>query len=203
MLLIKRRKKWRQPLNNYNLMNKDLRTEYVLMGKFGAAVGLKGQIKLNYYSENTALLKKHGFFINNPTEKKVEAQKLKISFVRLQKNQLVVTVEGFLDRTMVEKLCGIEIFLPRDSLPAPESSDEFYINDLIGMRVLVQNETFGEVLQIYNFGAGDIVEIKKNTGEVVMFSFTKLNFPQIKLETHEIICNPPEIMLSEKQHNSK
>jgi 16S rRNA processing protein RimM len=180
-------------------------SENILMGKFGAAVGLKGQIRLNYYSDNLDLIKKNVFSTQLPNGQIPSGQNLKLSFIRHHKNQIIVSVEGFSDRTAVETLCGKEIFLPRKSLPQINDKNEFYINDLVGCEVLVAEKKFGIVKQILNYGAGDIIEIETANGENVMFSFTNANFPQINLEKKQIICNPPEIMLSEQkiiQHKS-
>jgi ribosomal 30S subunit maturation factor RimM len=52
------------------------------------------------------------------------------------------------------------------------------------------------VLNVHNFGAGDIVEIATNDGKNMMIIFSNENFPQINLKEKQIICNLPEIMIA-------
>ena len=46
---------------------------------------------------------------------------------------LVAKVEGVDHRNGAEALTGVELYLPREKLPAPEE-EEFYIADLVGLR---------------------------------------------------------------------
>jgi ribosomal 30S subunit maturation factor RimM len=42
---------------------------------------------------------------------------------------------------------------------------------------------------VYNFGAGDIIEIKKEDGELIMIPFTQENFPEVSLNEAKIIIS--------------
>ena len=66
--------------------------------------------------------------------------------------------------------------------------DEFYHTDLIGLEVKNSNgDTIGEVNAMYNFGAGDIIELKLNEGSLEMLPFTKDYVPTINIKEHYII----------------
>ena len=65
-----------------------------------------------------------------------------------------------------------------------EQGEEYYLADLIGLKVFEQaseNEV-GIVAGVYNFGAGDILEIKVNaTNKLEMLPFTKEYVPEVKV----------------------
>jgi len=65
------------------------------------------------------------------------------------------------DRTAAERLRGTALTVPRDTLP-PLGDGEYYHADLIGLpAVSTGGEALGHVAAVENFGAGDVIEIKR------------------------------------------
>ena len=72
------------------------------------------------------------------------------------------------DRTAAEALRGTVLTVPRDALP-PLGEGEYYHADLIGLPVVTTGgETVGRVVAVENFGAGDVIEIERETGNRFM-----------------------------------
>ena len=68
------------------------------------------------------------------------------------------------DRTAADALRGPALTVPRDALP-PLDEGEYYHADLIGLAVVTtEGEPIGRVVLVENFGAGDVIEIERNTG---------------------------------------
>ncbi len=58
--------------------------------------------------------------------------------------------------------------VPRSSLP-PLGEGEYYHADLIGLAAVSEaGETLGTVVAVENFGAGDVIEIKRPDGKSFM-----------------------------------
>lgn len=75
---------------------------------------------------------------------------------------------GIGDRNAAEALRGTELTVPRSSLP-PLGEGEYYHVDLIGLTALtVDGEPLGNVVAVDNFGAGDVIEIERETGKRFM-----------------------------------
>ena len=126
----------------------------ILIGKIVAAQGLKGEVRVQTYTANSADLQKL----------KIESGNLKFKFVRdAGRDVAIMKVDGINDRNAAEDLRGTELFVNRDALP-PLPAGEFYHTDLIGMDVI----GFGKVIDIHNFGAGDILELEN--GEMISFA---------------------------------
>ena len=71
--------------------------------------------------------------------------------------------------------------LPRERLPEL-SEDTFYHRDLIGLSVsLSQGQTLGKVHALYNFGAGELLEVKTLKG-TSMIPFTHAMVPEMNLK---------------------
>lgn len=72
------------------------------------------------------------------------------------------------DRTAAEKLRGTELSVPRSALP-PLGEGEYYHADLIGLTAIAENgDPIGTVIEVENFGAGDVLEIEKPDGKRFM-----------------------------------
>ena len=85
----------------------------------------------------------------------------------------------------------------------PELKDEeFYHTDLIGLEVKnSSSEVLGQVNALYNFGAGDILEIKMNNGSLEMVPFTKSFVPVINIKDGYIIVEMMHFVEDEAEGN--
>ncbi|MEF3366885.1 ribosome maturation factor RimM [Methylocystis sp. 9N] len=160
----------------------------VLLGRFGAAHGVRGEIRLQSFTADPLAIVSYG-----PLTDESGARAFRLLSVRPQgKDMLVARVEGVTDRPGAEALTGVELYLPREKLPAPEE-DEFYLADLIGLRAEMRDGTLiGPIVAVRNFGAGDILEVAPEAGgETLMFPFTKAVVPTIDLPAGRVLIAPP------------
>jgi 16S rRNA processing protein RimM len=161
----------------------------VLLGRFGAAHGVRGEIRLQSFTADPSCIASYG-----PLYDKSGRRQFVLTNVRPQgKDMLVARVEGVNDRSGAEQLSRIELYAPRSSLPPPEE-DEFYLVDLEGLRAETgEGVLLGQVLGVRNFGAGDILEIvPPQGGETLLFPFTKAVVPVVDIAGGKVIVVPPE-----------
>jgi 16S rRNA processing protein RimM len=161
--------------------------EFVLVGKFGAAHGVKGEVRLQSFTGDPAAIARYGPLSD------VKGRQFNLTSLRAVKNDLfVVRVDGIKDRTAAEALVNVELFVNRTALPAPEE-DEFYLADLIGLDARDSlGERLGTILNVLNFGGGDILEVvPEGGGETWLLPFTKEVVPDIDLARREVIIVPP------------
>jgi 16S rRNA processing protein RimM len=90
--------------------------------------------------------------------------------------------QHFRPRSGGRELNGVELGLPRSALPEPDEDDDFYHADLIGLEARLADGTrFGAVLQVANYGADDLLDMKPDRGgPSVLVPFTKAVVPVIK-----------------------
>ena len=66
--------------------------------------------------------------------------------------------------------------------------ETWYHSEIVGLSVeTMKGNLVGEVKAIYNFGAGDIIEIKLISGKIEMIPFTKDFVQDIKINNKLII----------------
>lgn len=164
----------------------------VLAGVITGAHGIKGEVKLRSFTADPMAIAAYGPLIA-ATGERLEIQRLKP-----QKDGFIATLKGVGDRNKAETLKGVELFVSRLQLPEP-GRGEVYVHDLIGMRVVEKNgATFGTIVAVPNFGAGDLIEIRRDANEeTVLVPFAQDYVPVIDLARREIVIDLPESYLEE------
>jgi 16S rRNA processing protein RimM len=159
----------------------------LLMGRIGAAHGIKGEVRIQSFTEDPLALMHYG-----PLATSRPGLTVKIAAARTTTNVLVARLEGVTSREAAEKLNGVELYVDRSLLPPPEE-DDFYHADLIGLRAqLADGTSIGTVTAIPNYGAGDILEVKSpTTGETFLFPFTRQAVPEIHVKDGYLVIDPP------------
>ncbi len=164
----------------------------VLMARIGAPHGIRGEVRVSSFAADPLALGDYGPLSDeNGTHYKVKK-------ARPAKNVLVVSFKGINSREQAEKLRGLELYVERDCLPDDMEEDEFYVTDLVGMDVLDEAGTLvGTVLDVPNFGAGDLLEIAPRmesggfSDKTYYLAFTRENVPDINFEKWSLTIKPP------------
>lgn len=123
------------------------------------AHGVAGEVRLKLFCDSVDSLKQH---------KAYNEGALTLKSVRPNKAGAIARFAEILDRNAAEAARSTELTVPRSALP-PLGDDEYYYTDLIDLPVFTENgDVVGHVIAVENFGAGDVVEIKKPNGKAFM-----------------------------------
>ena len=130
--------------------------ERIKLGQVTAPVGIKGEIRVYPYLEQTRFSDIKRMCIESLPPADVEK-------LRLDKALLVIKLSGINDRNAAEALRGKTLYLPEgDSLDLGE--DTYYVEELIGMSVTDENgKAVGTLKSVISRPAQDLYEIQ--TGE--------------------------------------
>lgn len=158
----------------------------VCIGKIVAAHGIKGEVKLRPEELGAEQLKKC------PTAENADGtRKFELKVLGMISSNIRLKIKGIDDRNAAEALVGTALFVEHTALPELPQ-DEFYAADLIGLPVCLQtsDNKIGEVVGFWNFGAGEIIEIRLDGHkETEMLPFTKEYVPTIDMELGYVIVS--------------
>jgi 16S rRNA processing protein RimM len=159
----------------------------ICVAQIGAAHGVRGEVRLRSFTEDPMAVASYG-----PLESEDGRQRFTIEALRPAKDHFVVRLTGVGDRTAAERLTNIRLYVPRDRLPPVADDETFYHADLIGLAAVTPDGApLGTVTAIHNFGAGDVIEIKPDSGDSLLVAFTSTAVPEIDMKTRRVVVVPP------------
>ena len=167
----------------------------ILLARIGAPHGVKGAVRVKTFTGDPMAIGDYG-----PLSAE-DGRAFSIAEIRPDKAGVVARFKGVADRSAAEALNGVELYVDRSVLPAPEDEDEFYPADLIGLAVQKPDGTaLGTVASIQDHGAGEFLEIAPPGGQSVLIPFTKAAVPEIDIAAGRVVVDPPpEIEVSEDE----
>ena len=159
----------------------------ILVGRVAGGFGVRGEVRITTFTEDPLSLARYGAL-----RREDGTEALKVKTVRAAKGGVIVRVEGVESKEAADALRGLRLYVPREALPEP-ADDEFYLADLIGLRVEdTSGAVLGVVVAVQNFSAGDMLEIDKGDGTPTWYlPFTRDAVPEVRIADGKVIANPP------------
>ena len=113
---------------------------------------------------------KEVILVKGETESTVE-----IENVKFFKQMVILKLKGYDDRDSVEKLRQCSLLVPRENAVRLQK-DEYFIADLIGLKVLDADQSdaeIGTLEDVMSTGANDVYVIRKTSGEELLLPAIK------------------------------
>lgn len=160
---------------------------FVVLAVVGAAHGIRGELRVRTHLADPLDLDAYGPL------RLPDGRTLTVKAVRYLKDDMVVArFAEIADRTAAEALNGCELSVLRDVLPAVEDDETFYHTDLIGLTARHEDgRVIGRINAVFDFGAGDMLEVRPTNGAALLFPFTKAVVPVVDLAAGHVIIVPP------------
>ncbi|MCW5682476.1 MAG: ribosome maturation factor RimM [Xanthobacteraceae bacterium] len=175
-------------------------TDRVCVAKIGAAHGLRGEVRLQVFTQDPDAVLGFG-----ELESEDGTKKFRVASLRTAKGHFVAKLAGVNDRNASELLTNIELFVARDKLPKIEADGEFYHADLIGLRVEDKSgKNYGVVIAVRNYGASDLIEVAeppKKSGTLIPFIDEFV--PEVDVEAGRVVIVPAPGLFDEPKAKSK
>lgn len=149
------------------------------IGKVLKPRGLKGEIKIEIYSSDSARF-------SHLNQLKIDGCEYNVKSITPEGNVGYITLEGVNDVDKAEALRGKFITAKREDLPKLPDG-KYYIVDMIGLDVYANGECIGEVADVLQYGSADVYVVRN--GE------SSLSFPAINGLIKEVDLQCAKMML--------
>ena len=170
--------------------NKTPAEKRICLGKITGAHGVKGLVKILPFGEDLDLLN-GTLYTDESTDSTIH-----ITLKNPIGKYMIAEIEGVHSRDDAEKM-KTSLFISRDALPDIDEN-EFYIEDLKGLKVLDTNKNeIGSLIAVQNYGAGDLLEIKPASGASYFVPFQDEYVRDINLDEQYIIVKNAEHFIIE------
>jgi 16S rRNA processing protein RimM len=158
----------------------------ILIGRVAGAFGVKGEVRITAYGEDPLALLTYKYL-----KRKDGSPALTLLEGRAAKGDLIAKTKELSVKEAADALRGLELYVPRSALPPPDE-DEFYLTDLIGLRVeTAEGEALGVVKAVQDFGAGDLLEVEPAAGPSFYLPFTHEAVPEVHIAEGRIVAVRP------------
>lgn len=164
----------------------------ILAGVISAAHGIAGNVVIRSFTSPLENLAKLPLFDGS-------VKPIKIKLLKTHKTgEIICKIEGCNNRNEAEALVKTKLYCLRSDLPEIDDTDEFYIEDLKGLKLIThegENENeIGVIVNIFDFGGGAIAEVKLiGNNKLLMLPFSKEIFPKIT-KNYAVCLLTPEII---------
>ena len=126
--------------------------ELIIVGKVINFFGIKGELKVksNFDKKERVFKIGNNILINN--------EPLKITSVRIHKNNYLIRVNDINDINLVTKYIGYNVYFKKSDLGLTDN--EYILEELIGADVMDDNENIGKVIEIYTSSNMNYIKVK-------------------------------------------
>ena len=169
----------------------------VCLGAFAGAHGVKGATRIKTFTAEPQNVADYG-----PVETEDGKRRFSLQVIRIDGPDMVLAQANEIrSREDAQALKGVRFYVERHWLPAP-ASDEFYIEDLIGLNAADEQGTpLGNVAAVHNFGAGDILELRNVPGfkgaPLVPFSLDAV--PKVDIESGTVTVQRSAVFVEDEK----
>ncbi len=152
----------------------------ILLGRITDAHGIRGAVKLRSFTTDPKAISTYGTLLT------ADGREIEIARLKAVPDGFIADLKNIKDRNQAETFKGQDLLVPRERLPATDSS-EVYLVDLIGQDAIHLGAKIGTIVGIENFGAGDLLDIDTGAKESMLVPslFMKMLDGMVTLELPE------------------
>lgn len=153
------------------------------VGIISSTHGIKGEVKVFPTTDDVQRFKK---LKNVLLDSGKEKRNLKIQSVKFFKQFVILKFEEIDDINNVEKYKGSSLYVTRDQA-VKLKKDEYFIADLIGLRVIAEEEKLEGILKdVMETGANDVYVIELSNGRELLLPAIKECVLSVDIEKGEM-----------------
>ncbi len=158
----------------------------VCLGEVLGAHGVRGAVRIKSFAMNVSDIAAYG-----PLQSEDGGKRFELTVRGVSRGAVLAEIDGIDRREAAAALRGTRLYVRREALP-DTAEDDFYHADLIGLSArTASGESYGVVCGIYDYGAGDVIEIERDKDTPILFPFTRENVPEIDLAAGCLVIDPP------------
>lgn len=155
----------------------------ILIGKIVGTSGIKGYVRIHTFTKHPGDIESFAkLFTEQNNHYKVQR------IVSIKGNVVIVQLHNIDSIENAEQLINTELFVLRSDLENL-FEDEYYYDDLIQCKVYFENnELYGVIVNVTNYGASDILEIKEcDSNKIILYPFADEFIVKVDLNQKMII----------------
>lgn len=167
--------------------------EYLIVGKIINTHGIKGELKV---MPMTSDISRFEYLLFTSIEINGQIKEFKVEGVRYHKEFVLINLNGIDNMTDAEALKGHELLVDRENA-RPLDDDEYFICDLLWLKVYEDEKLLGELADILETGSNDVYVVKSVDGRELLIPALKSIVLNVDIENKRIQVKLPEGLTDE------
>ena len=155
-------------------------SKYVSVGKILNFHGVKGEAKVGYSKSQKDFL---ALLESAYILKGDEYIPFTIKYIKFSTKFAIIKFSEINSINEIVEFKNCLIFVKEEEIRAKLSEDEFLIDELVGMKVVLSGKRVGVVIGVSNNGASDLLSVKSDSGKVCLVPFVKAIVPSVDIKS--------------------
>jgi 16S rRNA processing protein RimM len=156
----------------------------VCLGVIVGVKGLRGEVRIKSFTERPADVAAYGPVTTE------DGRSFELTVTGAAQGAVTGRLKGVADCNAAEALKGVKLYVDRKALPATDDGT-YYHADLVGLAAeRAGGERLGKVTAVYNFGAGDMIEVTMADGRTELVPFTEAAVAKVDMAGGKVMINP-------------
>ncbi len=144
--------------------------------------GVRGELKVQSFSGETG----HFSQLERVTLRKgTTTVEYRVEGVRRQRGKVLLKLADIDSPEAARHFTGYEIWVPREQA-APCGEDEYYIADLLGLKLVYEGRPVATVASVWDSGAASMLEVVTAEDKTVVVPFQDPYIGEVRLSSGEI-----------------
>ncbi|MBM3655421.1 MAG: ribosome maturation factor RimM [Actinobacteria bacterium] len=159
---------------------------FLVVGRIGRAHGVRGEATIEIHTDNPEARFAIGSILKTDPEDKGP---LKIAAAKVHSGTLLLSFEGYHDRTAVETLRNVLLLADINPKESNISEDDFHISQILGCKVIDRvGKEWGEVKEVLQLPSQDTLVVGYQ-GRDFLIPFVKHFTPEIDIASKIITAD--------------
>lgn len=163
--------------------------EYILIGKLIKPFGIKGEVKVDIYTDFIEERFAPGSLVYLKLGD--EYQAMTVKKYRVHKDQLLLQFEGYEDINLIEKYHLVDIYKDQKDIK-PLKEGEYFFRDLVGLDVILKNEVIGHVKELEAGVRSNFLRVIKPDKKEVLIAYLPVFIDHVDLKERKIYLKDVE-----------
>ena len=160
-----------------------------VLARLGKPHGIKGEFTVEVRTDRPdERLTPGSTFATDP-----DIGTLTLKSARWHRDRLLLAFAEVPDRNRAEEIRNTLILAEQET--EEDDEDAWYLDDLIGLSVFADEEKVGEIVDVTNGVAQDLIHLKHVEGHEVLIPFVTAIVPEVDIEGGRITITPPAGLL--------
>lgn len=160
-----------------------------VIARLGKPHGIKGEFTVEVRTDRpNERLTPGASFATDP-----DIGPLTLKSARWHRDRLLLAFDEVPDRNRAEEIRNTLILAEQEE--ENDDVDAWYLDDLIGLQVYDNDELVGEIVDVTNGTAQDLLHMKHTLGHVVLIPFVTAIVPEVDIDAGRVRVTPPAGLL--------